>query len=296
MDAATRRNLELDTSLAGREEATLAGVIDRTATSMGARELRRWIQRPLRDRDALRARYGAIATLINADRYDALHEILRGIGDVERVLARVALRSAKPRDFAALREGIGQLPGLATALGGLEAPLLASAARDLAPRPELYELLRRAIVATPPPLLREGGVIAAGYDSALDELRSIATGADNHLLELEERERRRTGLTQLKVGYNRVQGYYIELPRSQSERAPVDYVRRQTVKNAERYITPELKEFEDKVLGSRDRALAREREIFDGLLDRLTGELASLKRMAAALAQADVLANSRSVQ
>ena len=290
MDAATRRNLELDTNLAGREEATLAGVIDRTATSMGARELRRWIQRPLRDRDALRARYGAISALLKSDRYDALHEILRGIGDVERVLARVALRSAKPRDLAALREGLGQLPRLATALGGLDAPLLASAARDLAPRPELHDLLRRALVATPP-LLREGGVIASGYDATLDELRSIATGADNHLLQLEERERRRTGLTQLKVGYNRVQGYYIELPRSQSERAPVDYVRRQTVKNAERYITPELKQFEDKVLGSRDRALAREREIFDSLLDRLTGELASLKRMAAALAQADVLAN-----
>ena len=168
---------------------------------------------------------------------------------------------------------------------------------DLAPRPELHDLLRRAIVATPPPLLREGGVIAAGYDAALDELRSIATGADNHLLELEERERRRTGLTQLKVGYNRVQGYYIELPRSQSERAPADYLRRQTVKNAERYITPELKQFEDKVLGSRDRALAREREIFDGLLDRLTGELAALKRMAAALAQSSTcLRTSRSAQ
>ena len=203
----------------------------------------------------------------------------------------MALRSAKPRDLTALREGLGQLPRLKTAIGGLDAPLLASAGRDLEPRPDLHDLLQRAIVATPPPLLREGGVVAAGYDAALDELRSIATGADNHLLELEERERRRTGLTQLKVGYNRVQGYYIELPRSQSERAPVDYVRRQTVKNAERYITPELKQFEDKVLGSRDRALAREREIFDGLLDRLTGELASLKRMAAALAQADVLAN-----
>ena len=291
LDAATRRNLELDTSLAGREEATLAGVIDRTATSMGARELRRWIRRPLSDRATLRARYGAIGALIKADRYDTLHEILRGTGDVERVLARVALRSARPRDLAALREAIGQLPELQSALAGLEAPLLESAARDLAPRPQLHDLLTRAIVQAPPPLLREGGVIAAGYDAMLDELRSIATGADRHLLELEERERRRTGLAQLKVGYNRVHGYYLELPRSQSERAPADYQRRQTVKNAERYITPELKQFEDKVLGSRDRALARERELFEGLLDRLTGELAALKRMAAALAQADVLAN-----
>ena len=291
MDAATRRNLELDTSLAGREDATLAGVIDRTATSMGARELRRWIRRPLRDREALRRRYGAIAALIKADRYDGLHELLRGVGDVERVLARVALRSARPRDLAALREGLAFLPQLQAALAGLEAPLLAAAAKDLAPQPELHDLLRRAIVGAPPPLLREGGVIAAGYDAALDELRSIATGADRHLLELEERERRRTGITQLKVAYNRVHGYYIELPRSQSERAPLDYQRRQTVKNAERYITPELKQFEDKVLGSRDRALARERELFEGLLDRLIAELAPLKRMAAALALADVLAN-----
>jgi DNA mismatch repair protein MutS len=291
MDAATRRNLELDASLAGREEATLLGVIDRTATSMGARELRRWVQRPLRDRALLRARYDAIDALIRADRYDGLHETLRGIADVERVLARVALRSARPRDLVALREALAALPRLQEALAGLDAELLASAATDLAPQPELQRLLARALVAAPPALLRDGGVIAAGFDAALDELRAIATGADGHLLELEERERRRTGLSQLKVGYNRVQGYYIELPRSQSERAPLDYQRRQTVKNAERFITPELKQFEDKVLGSRDRALARERELFDGLLDRLTAELPALKRMAAAVAACDALAN-----
>jgi DNA mismatch repair protein MutS len=291
MDAATRRNLELDASLAGRDEATLAGVIDRTATSMGARELRRWIRRPLRDRAALEARYDAIDALIGADRHGRLHEVLRGIGDVERVLARVALRSARPRDLAALREALGQLPALAAALEGLEATLLAAAAADLAPRPELHSLLSRAIVAVPPPLLRDGGVIAPGYDATLDELRSIATGADRHLLELEERERRRTGIAQLKVAYNRVHGYYIELPRSLSERAPLEWQRRQTVKNAERFITPELKQFEDRVLGSRDRALARERELFDALLDRLVGELGALKRLAAALALVDVLAN-----
>ena len=291
MDAATRRNLELDVSLAGREDATLVGVIDRTATAMGARELRRWIRRPLRDRATLTARYAAIANLIGADRYGLLQEILRGIGDVERVLARVALRSARPRDLAALREALGSLPRLQDALAGLDAPLLAAAAADLAPQPEIHSLLRRALVETPPALLREGGVIAAGHDAALDELRAIATGADTLLLELEDRERRRTGITQLKVGYNRVQGYYIELPRSQSERAPIEWQRRQTVRNAERYITPELKQFEDRVLGSRDRALARERELYDGLLDRLTEGLAPLKRMAAALALADVLAS-----
>jgi len=291
MDAATRRNLELDASLAGREEATLAGVIDRTATAMGARELRRWLRRPLRDRAALGRRYDAIDALVKTGRYDALHGILRGIGDVERVLARVALRTARPRDLAALRDALGELPALAAPLAGLDAPLLADAAAGLAPRPELHGLLARALVPAPPPLLREGGVIAPGYDATLDELRSIATGADRHLLEMEERERRRTGLAQLKVAYNRVHGYYIELPRSLSERAPLEWQRRQTVKNAERYITPELKQFEDKVLGSRDRALARERELFDALLDRLTTELAALQRLAASLALVDVLAN-----
>ena len=291
MDAATRRNLELDSSLAGRDEHTLAGVIDRTATAMGARELRRRIRRPLRDQAELRQRYHAVATLIDSGAFAPLHQDLRGVGDVERVLARVALRSARPRDLAMLREALVALPQIHDRLAGLDSPLLAAAAADLTARPALHELLERAIVPSPPHLLRDGGVIAAGFDAALDELRSIATGTDRHLLELEERERRRTGISQLKLGYNRVHGYYIELPRSLSGRAPLDYQRRQTIKNAERYITPELKQFEDQVLGARDRALARERELFDGLLDALIRELAALKRVAAALAESDVLAN-----
>ena len=291
LDAATRRNLELDSSLAGRDEHTLAGVIDRTATAMGARELRRRIRRPLRDQEQLRRRYHALATLIDSGAFAPLHEDLRGVGDVERVLARVALRSARPRDLALLREALAALPQIHGRLAGQDSPLLAAAAADLAARPALHDLLERALVPSPPHLLRDGGVIAAGFDAALDELRSIASGTDRHLLELEERERRRTGISQLKLGYNRVHGYYIELPRSLSGRAPLDYQRRQTIKNAERYITPELKQFEDKVLGARDRALARERELFDGLLDALTTELAALKRVAAALAEADVLAN-----
>ena len=291
MDAATRRNLELDTSLAGREDATLVGVIDRTATAMGARELRRWVRRPLRDRETLRARYGAIAALIEADRYDGLHEVLRDIGDVERVLARVALRSARPRDLAALREALGALPRLQAALAGLDAPLLAAAAADLAPQPALQDLLRRAIVATPPPLLREGGVIAAGYDAALDELRSIATGADTHLLELEERERRRTGISQLKVAYNRVHGYYIELPRSQSERAPLDYQRRQTVKNAERLHHARAQAVRGQgARQPRPRAGARARAVRRAARRADRGARAA-QALAAALAVVDVLAN-----
>ena len=291
MDAATRRNLELDASLAGREDATLVGVIDRTATSMGARELRRWIRRPLRDRATLHARHDAVATLIESDRYDRLRDMLRDIGDVERVLARVALRSARPRDLVALREAFGALPRLQDALAGLEAPLLAAVAADLGPQPELLDLLQRALVATPPPLLREGGVIAAGYDTTLDGLRSIATGADTQLLELEERERRRTGIAQLKVGLQpraRLLHRAAAQPvgaRAARLPAPPDGQERRTLHHAR------ARQFEDRVLGSRDRALARERELFDGLLDRLIADLAPLKRLAAALAVADVLAN-----
>jgi DNA mismatch repair protein MutS len=291
MDPATRRNLELDRSLAGRDEHTLAGVIDRTATAMGARQLRRWIQRPLRDHAQLRRRYQAISALIESGQAATLHEGLRGIGDVERVLARIALRSARPRDLAMLRAALALLPAIHETLAGLASPLLAEVGTDLAAQPELHELLARAIVESPPPLLRDGGVFAAGYDNELDDQRAIATGTDRHLFELEEHERRRTGISQLRVGYNRVHGYYIELPRSQAGHAPPDYHRRQTIKNAERYTTPELKQFEDRMLGSRDRALARERELYEALLDALTQELANLKRLAAALAFVDVIAN-----
>ena len=291
MDPATRRNLELDRSLAGRDEHTLAGVVDRTATAMGARQLRRWIQRPLRDHAELRRRYQAISELIGTGRAAALHEELRGVGDVERVLSRIALRSARPRDLAMLRAALAQLPAIQQTLNGLASPLLAAVAADLGAQPELHALLASAIVESPPPLLRDGGVFAAGYDNELDDERAIATGTDRHLFELEAHERRRTGISQLRVGYNRVHGYYIELPRSQSGHAPPDYHRRQTIKNAERYTTPELKQFEDRMLGARDRANARERELFEALLDELTLALANLKRLAAALAIVDVIAN-----
>ncbi|MFZ2508876.1 MAG: DNA mismatch repair protein MutS [Steroidobacteraceae bacterium] len=291
MDPATRRNLELDRSLAGHDEYTLAGVIDRTATAMGARQLRRWIQRPLRDHRELGRRYQAITALIESGRAPLLHESLREIGDVERVLARVALRSARPRDLGMLRVALAALPTIHKTLHGLSSPLLADAAADLAAQPGVHALLARALVEAPPALVRDGNVIAPGYDDALDDERAIAAGTDRHLLELEQQERRRTGISQLRLGYNRVHGYYIELPRSQSGRAPPDYHRRQTLKNAERYTTPALKQFEDRMLGARDRALARERELYEALLDALTLELARLKRLAAALALVDVIAN-----
>jgi DNA mismatch repair protein MutS len=291
LDPATRRNLELDESLSGRPEATLAGVLDRTATAMGGRELRRWMHRPLRERAALERRYHAIETLIDSSRREALRGLLRRVGDIERILARIALKTARPRDLAALRAALGVLPELHGALAGLDTPLLEEARVGLALRADLHGLLERAVVSSPPQLLRDGGVIADGYDAELDESRSISSNTDQWLLKFEELERRRTGIASLKLGYNRVQGYFIEVQRSQAERVPTEYHRRQTVKSAERFITPELKQFEDKVLGARERALQREKQLYDQLLDLLTAELAALKRVAASLTLIDVLAN-----
>jgi DNA mismatch repair protein MutS len=291
LDAATRRNLELDISLADRPECTVAAVLDQTATAMGGRELRRWLHRPLRDRRAIELRLNAVSVLIDQGLYRSVHDVLSQVGDIERGLARVALKSARPRDLAQLRDALAQLPQLQTLLASAEAPLLNDLASQVSTYPDLQELLARAIVETPPPILRDGGVIAAGYDAQLDELKLISEHSDQYLLDLEARERERTGIASLRLGYNRVQGYYIELSRNLADKVPPDYHRRQTVKNAERYITPELKEFEDKVLGARDRALAREKQLYDELLDRLIERLAQLQATAAALAALDVLSN-----
>ncbi len=288
MDAATRRNLELETSLAGRAEATLAGVLDHCATTMGSRLLRRWLNRPLRDHDLLNRRYQALEAL-RAQSAEALSETLRAIGDLERILARVAMRSARPRDLAQLRLALQLLPEIRAALAACDSPLLATLVGRLDEHVTERALLERALVGNPPMLIRDGGVIAAGYDAELDQLRDIADHADQYLVDLEQRERERTGLPSLKVGYNRIHGFYIELSRAQAASAPADYIRRQTLKGAERYVTPELQEFEGKVLSARDRALAREKDLYEGLLDRLLTTLPTLRTMAEALAQADVL-------
>jgi len=291
LDAATRRNLELSTSLADRPDCTVAAVLDRTATAMGGRELRRWLHRPLRDRRTVELRLQAIGTLIDKGLHGALHDVLAHVGDVERGLARIALKTARPRDLAQLREALARLPDLQGLLAGLDSPALIDLAARAGTYPDIHALLARAIVEQPPPILREGGVIALGYDAELDELKRISEHSDQYLLDLEARERQRSGIANLRLGYNRVSGYYIEINRSLADRVPPDYHRRQTVKNSERYITPELKEFEDKVLSARDRALAREKQLYDELLDQLIARLAELQATAAALAALDALAN-----
>ncbi len=290
LDAPTRRNLELETSLSGHDQLTLFGVMDQCQNPMGSRLLRRWLQRPLRDPGVLRGRYQAIESLLLEAATEKIQATIDCIGDIERILARVALRSARPRDLRQLAEALKRLPGLRQQLGILDSPLLRSLRASIQEHGPQRDLLDKALVDNPPMLIRDGGVIADGHDEELDELRNIALNADKYLLDLEQRERERTGIATLRLGYNRVHGYYIEISKAQADKAPREYVRRQTLKSAERYVTPELKEFEDKVLGARARALAREKQLFEMLLDRLHEELGELQQSAFAIAEVDVLA------
>ncbi|MDH0291771.1 DNA mismatch repair protein MutS [Pseudomonas sp. GD04087] len=291
LDGASRRNLELDTNLAGGRDNTLQSVVDRCQTAMGSRLLTRWLNRPLRDRAVLEARQDSIACLLERYRFETLQPQLKEIGDVERILARIGLRNARPRDLARLRDALAALPQLQNGMLELEAPHLGELASSIRTYPELADLLARAVIENPPAVIRDGGVIARGYDAELDELQMLSENAGQYLMDLETREKARTGLPNLKVGYNRIHGYYIELPRVQAEQAPADYIRRQTLKGAERFITPELKAFEDKALSAQSRALAREKQLYEELLELLIGQLAPLQDTAAALAELDVLAN-----
>jgi len=290
LDAASRRNLELDVSLSGREDATLFAVIDSCVTAMGSRQLRRWLNRPLTTHPLLRARYHALGALIDARSFRAVRGHLKGVGDVERILARVALRSARPRDLTQLRSSLTAVPAVRAALATLDAPLLQELHARTHEHEDVVTLLSSAIAAEPAALVREGDVIASGYDRELDELRRIATHTDAFLLELERRERERTGLPALKVGYNRVQGFFIEIARRDAERVPRDYIRRQTVKSAERFVTEELKRFEERVLGARDQALAREKQLYEEVLTQLIDALGPLQSTAGALGEFDALA------
>ncbi|MBK1644101.1 DNA mismatch repair protein MutS [Thiocapsa imhoffii] len=291
LDAATRRNLEITESLSGRSEQTLLGVLDRTATAMGSRLLRRWLGRPLRARFVAEARHAAITALMDCDRCGDLKKILSGIGDLERILTRIALRSARPRDLSTLRDGLALLPELRAPLLDGDDPLLLDVLAALGDHPEVQDRLARALVTQPPLLIRDGGVLATGYDTELDRLRGLSDSADRFLLDLEARERDSTGLPGLKVGYHRTHGYYIELGRNQADQVPPHYSRRQTLKGVERYVTPELKRFEDEILSSRERALALEKSLYEELLAHLAETLDPLRRSAEAIATLDVLAN-----
>jgi DNA mismatch repair protein MutS len=290
LDAATRRNLELTENLNGGSEHTLAWVLDRCGTPMGSRLLRRWLHRPVRRQDVVNARLDAVTELLHDYRFEPLAELLARIGDIERILTRVALRSARPRDLTRLRDALGLLPALQQLVANYSADRLLHLRAQLLPQPALHELLARALIDNPPMLIRDGGVMATGYDKELDELRLLSENAGQYLVDLEAREKERTGFKTLKVGYNRVHGYYIELSRGEADNAPLDYQRRQTLKGYERFITPELKAFEDKALSAKSRSLAREKELYDALLDSVAADLAALQACASALAEMDVLA------
>lgn len=290
LDAATRRNLELTENIHGDDKFTLAWVLDKTKTAMGGRMLRRWLHRPIRDKKILTQRQDSIAALLANYQYEPVQAILKQIGDIERILARVALKSARPRDLSRLRDGLIALPQIQEALANIDSTEMQQHGSAIGTYPELAETLTKAIIETPPVLIRDGGVIAEGFDAELDELRGISENAGQYLIDLEQREREQTGISTLKVGYNRVHGYYIEISKAQSGQAPDAYIRRQTLKNAERYITPELKEFEDKALSAKSRALSREKALFDELLSTLGESLFELQSSFGAVAELDVLA------
>ena len=288
MDAATRRNLEITQTLRGEPAPTLLSLLDTCATNMGSRLLANWLHHPLRDRTELGARLDATGQL--GDLYQPVHNHFKPCVDVERITARIALRSARPRDLSGLRDTLAQLPQLHATLSACGSPLVNALTDALQADAQLVSILKASLRAEPSSVLREGGVIADGHDAELDELRGIQTNCGDFLLALESRERARSGIATLKVEYNRVHGFYIEVTHAQSANVPDDYRRRQTLKNAERYITPELKAFEDKALSANERALAREKFLYEQLLDQLAPHIAALQRIAAAIAELDVLA------
>jgi DNA mismatch repair protein MutS len=289
MDAATRRNLELDQAQSGQKQHSLVAVLDKCVTAMGSRMVRRWLHRPLRDRQPLAMRHQCIEALLQARLFEALREQLRGGSDLERILSRVALQSARPRDLTALRDTLARLPEIQTLLCSDSDPLLGELSSRIQEHPKTVKLLRRALPDIPAAIIRDGGVIAEGYDSELDELRTLSEKSDRILLDMETAERERSGITNLKIRYNRVHGYYIEVSRSQSDQVPDNYQRRQTLKGVERFVTPELKAHEDKVLSARSKALEREKTLYAELLQQLLERIQALSSCAEGLAELDVL-------
>ncbi|WP_439327832.1 DNA mismatch repair protein MutS [Lonepinella sp. BR2357] len=289
LDAATRRNLELTQNLSGGAENTLSAVLDKCVTPMGSRLLKRWLHQPIRQVEKLRLRHSYIAEILQLDLVDQLQPLLQQVGDMERILARVALCTARPRDFSRLRLALAQLPEINQVLKNSEKFTALSLAISEFPR--ILDLLERAIIDNPPLLIRDGGVIAEGYHAELDEWRSLAQGATQYLDDLERRERETTGIDTLKVGFNAVHGYYIQISQGQAHKAPIHYVRRQTLKNAERYIIPELKTYEDKVLKAKGASLALEKQLYDEIFDQILPHLGGLQLASLSLAELDVLVN-----
>ena len=291
LDAATRRNLELTQNLAGGTENTLASVLDKCVTPMGSRLLKRWIHQPIRQTDILLKRQKTIGEIIEQDLYHELQPYLQQVGDMERILARVALRSARPRDLTRLRTALEQIEPIKSLIHTKTSSNLTTLSAQIGDFSAQIELLQKAIIETPPLLIRDGGVIAEGYNAELDEWRTLSAGATQYLENLEQRERESTGIDTLKIGFNAVHGYYIQISQGQVHKAPIHYVRRQTLKNAERYIIPELKEYEDKVLKSKGAALALEKQLYDELFDLLLPHLGQLQLASLALSELDVLVN-----
>jgi DNA mismatch repair protein MutS len=291
LDAASRRNLELDSHPSGQLQYTLFGVLDKTATAMGSRCLRRWINRPLRNHAVLKNRYACVETLLNGQLYRDVQAQLRQVGDIERISSRIALKSARPRDLIVLRNTLAVLPALQQVLAASDNPQLTLLSEKIGEQPVMLQLLNKALIDNPPMLIRDGGVIAPGYSRELDELRNLSQNADQFLIDMENREKAATGITNLKVNYNRVQGYYIEISRLHAEKVPGHYIRKQTLKGVERYVTEELKAFEDKVLSAREKSLAFEKSLYEELLSIIAASLIPLQECAAALAELDVLVN-----
>jgi len=291
LDAATRRNLELTQNLQGGFDNTLASILDKSSTPMGSRLLKRWLHFPLRDLTTLNNRQKTVSDVIELDLIGAIQPLLKGLGDIERIVSRIALRSARPRDFARLRHALQQLPELQDELCVSTPSYLHTLAKQSQPMPELQSLLEGAIVENPPVLIRDGGVIAPGYNSELDVLRDLSDGATEFLAQLEQREKDRTGIHSLKVGYNKVHGFFIEMSRTAAVDVPDDYIRRQTLKNNERFITEELKQHEQKVLSAQSQFLALEKSLYQELFDHVLPELAQLQQLSQAIAELDVLTN-----
>lgn len=290
LDDATQRNLEISVNLQGGDNNTLAQLFDHTGTPMGSRLLKRWLHQPIRHQSTIEQRHEAIHCLLNSTNLNNIQQTLKGITDLDRILARVGLQSARPRDLLQLRSILHTIPQLQEAIPD-NTSLLKELTHQLKTFPELTDLLQRALADNPPVVIRDGGVIAQGYDAELDDLRELQENSGQYLLQLEQQEREQTGISQLKVGFNRVHGYYIEISKTYSDQAPQHYIRRQTLKNVERYIIPELKEYEEKVLSSKTKALAREKQLYDELIQSLLPALNQLQGSSSAIAQLDVLAN-----